>query len=85
MKIIKYSDIQNDFFQKIDLERLESVEQIIKQVRQNGDSAIMELSRQFKDGDFNVPSDFIVSEEEIQEAYKKVSFELLIVVVRKRV
>ena len=77
MKIIKYSDIQNDFFQKIDLERLESVEQIIKQVRQNGDSAIMELSRQFKDGDFNVPSDFIVSEEEIQEAYKKVSFELL--------
>lgn len=79
MKILNYKDIDKSllkaFFEKVDFESLKSVNEIISKVRTDGDSALIELSRQFKDGDFKSAKDFIVSEIEIENAYKNVSKE----------
>lgn len=77
MKIINYSEIDSDFFQKIDFENLKSVDEIIKKVKNSGDKALIELSRQFGDGDFLSCDDFCVSDIEIENAYKKINPELL--------
>ena len=77
MKIIDYKEIDEDFFQKIDLEKITSVDEIINQVRKNGDSALIELSKKFNDGDFKSGNDFIVTQKEIEESYKKVSPEII--------
>ena len=78
MKIISYKDIEEaGFFQKIDLEKLNSLDEIIENVKNNGDSALIEYSKRFNDGDFSNADDFLVSQEEIIEAYKKIEPELL--------
>ncbi|MBQ4646143.1 MAG: histidinol dehydrogenase [Candidatus Gastranaerophilales bacterium] len=78
MKIISYKDIEEaNFFQKIDLEKIENIEEIIEKVKINGDCALMEYSKRFNDGDFKNSNDFIVSKQEIDEAYKKIDSELL--------
>ncbi len=77
MKTIRYSEINESFFEKIDFEYLNSVDEIIKKVRLDGDSALIELSQKFNDGIFNSSNDFIVSENEIELAYKKIDKELL--------
>ncbi|MBR3604927.1 MAG: histidinol dehydrogenase, partial [Candidatus Gastranaerophilales bacterium] len=78
MKIISYKDIEEaGFFQKIDLERLSSIDEIIENVKNNGDNALIDYSKRFNDGDFKNANEFIVSKEEINEAYKKIKPELL--------
>ena len=77
MKIVNYKDIDESFYQKIDFEALNSVDEIIKQVRKQGDSAIIEFSEKFGDGKFDSSGDFLVSKNEINEAYKKVSPEII--------
>ena len=83
MKIINYSEFKNnnalreEFFQKIDFERLESVDLIIDKVRNEGDEALIELSKKFKDGDFENPCEFLVSENEIEKAFRCVSSDLI--------
>ncbi len=78
MKIISYNDIEEaGFFQKIDLEKLNSIDEIIGNVKNNGDDALIEYSKRFKDGDFKSADDFVVSKQEIEEAYKKINPQLL--------
>ena len=78
MKIISYNDIEEaGFFQKIDLEKLNSIDEIIENVKNNGDDALIEYSKRFKDGDFKSADDFVVSKQEIEEAYKKINPQLL--------
>ena len=77
MRTIKYNEIDESFFQKIELEQLGSVDEIIKKVKSEGDSALIELSKEFNDGIFNSNNDFIVNEKEIELAYKKIDKELL--------
>ena len=77
MNITNYKNIDNGFFEKINLENLTCIEEIIKKVKVQKDDALIEFSKQFKDGDFSSASDFIVSEKEIEEAYKKISPKLL--------
>ena len=78
MKIISYKDIEEEgFFQKIDLEKLSSIDEIIENVKNNGDSALIEYSKRFNDGDFKNADDFLVSEKEIEDAYKKINPKLL--------
>ena len=72
MKIINYKDIDETFYQKIDLEALDSVDKIIKEIKQRGDSALIELSEKFGDGLFKTSENFLVSKDEIKESYKKV-------------
>lgn len=69
MKIINYEDIENNFFEKIEFEAISSVEEIAKDVKQNGDMAVRTYSKQFDGQDLE---SFLVSEAEIKEAYKKV-------------
>lgn len=78
MKIISYKDIEEaGFFQKNDLEKIESIDEIINNVKNNGDSALIEYSKRFNDGDFKNSNDFLVTHEEIENAYKKINPELL--------
>ncbi len=78
MKIISYKDIEEEgFFQKIDLKKLSSIDEIIENVKNNGDCALIEYSKRFNDGDFKNADDFLVSEKEIEDAYKKINPELL--------
>lgn len=59
------------------------VKDIIENVRQNGDKAIFEYTKKFDGADIN-ESNFIVSEEEIKEAYSLVD-KRLINVIRKSI
>ncbi|MBQ8634625.1 histidinol dehydrogenase [bacterium] len=77
MKIVNYKDIEEDFFQKIDLEKLDCIDEIIQNVRKEKDNALIELSKKFKDGNFESSCDFVVSEEEIKKAYQNIPKELL--------
>ncbi len=73
MKIINYKDIDETFFQKIEFEELPYVNEIIQKVKEEKDSALIELSKKFGDGDFSSADDFLVSEDEIDEAYDKIN------------
>ena len=76
MKIIK-GEIPQDFYEKIKYEDLSKVEDIILDVKNNGDSAIIKYSEQFKDGNFNSGEDFLVSQTEIEDAFKQVDNSLI--------
>ena len=77
MKIINYKNLDKTFFEKIEFESLSCVDEIIKNVRTKGDIELIELSKKFNDGDFKNSNDFLVSEEEIKEAYTKIDSSLL--------
>lgn len=77
MNIINCKDLDDSFYASIELEALDSVNEIIKKVKDEGDSALIELSKKFGDGDFKDASDFLVSQKEIDEAYSKISPEVL--------
>lgn len=69
MRIIDYKEISNDFFEKIEFENITSVNDIIQDVRKNGDEALIRYSKQFGDGEIDVLG---VSQCEIDEAFKQV-------------
>lgn len=69
MKIINYSELEKYFFEYKEMPEIESVKQILSDVRVNGDGAARKYAKQF-DG-FDSQS-FLVSKEEIKEAYEKV-------------
>ena len=47
MKIYNYNEINSDFFAKIEFESISSVNEIISDVRKNGDSAVREYAKKF--------------------------------------
>ncbi|MEJ2739249.1 MAG: histidinol dehydrogenase, partial [Dehalococcoidia bacterium] len=51
-----------------------TVEEIIRNVRQNGDNALFEYARKFDDAELN---SLLVTEDEINHAYQQVDKELL--------
>lgn len=75
MKIIKSQELNNDndFYRTTDLENLKSATEIIEDVKNNGDDAIIKYCRQFGDGNFSNASDFLVSDKEIDEAFNLTS------------
>ncbi len=74
MKIITshelFKDQNHEFFKTAALESLQNVEDIIEDIKKNGDKSIIHYSKTFNDGDFSNGEDFIVSEEEIKKAYE---------------
>ncbi len=68
MKICKFKDIDESFFQKIEFENISSVSEIINAVKTRGDEAIREYCQKFNDGFIK---NFRVSDEEIKEAFSK--------------
>lgn len=77
MKIIKSAELLNketekNFYKTIEYDNSPEIDEIITGVKSKGDNFLIELSKKFNDGDFNSAKDFLVSKEEIEEAYKKV-------------
>lgn len=74
MKIITshelFKDQNHEFFKTAALESLQNVEDIIEDIKKNGNKSIIHYSKTFNDGDFSSGEDFIVSEEEIKKAYE---------------
>lgn len=74
MKIITSHELfknqNHDFFKTAALESLQNVEDIIEDIKKNGDKSIIHYSKTFNDGDFSSGEDFIVSKEEIKKAYE---------------
>lgn len=69
MQIINYENIDNNFFKKIEFKAISAVEEIAKDVKQNGDDAVRKYTEQFDNQDLE---SFLVSTEEIKSAYLKV-------------
>lgn len=81
MKIINFDELlkdkANDFFKTTNVENIESAQKIIEEVQKFGNSAIIKYSKQFNDGNFKDGSDFLVSEDEIENAYKSTQIEII--------
>lgn len=69
MQIVNFEKITDKFFEKIEFEAISSVDEIAKEVRQKGDGAIRKFHAQF---DKEIIDGFLVTKEEIVEAYKKI-------------
>lgn len=73
MKIFQSTDLLNskdhEFFKTKSLDSLPDAQKIIEEVKNLGDSAVIEYSTKFGDGSFLSAQDFTVSEDEIQRAF----------------
>ena len=69
MNIYKYENLDESFFSKIEFESIESVNEIISEIRKNGDSAVREYAKKFGDGEIE---NFRMTDEEIEDAFTKV-------------
>lgn len=65
MKICNYNEITEEFFSKIEFENIDSVKAIIKDVRENKDSAIKKYCREF---DGEIIDNFKLTREEIEHS-----------------
>lgn len=74
MIIVDVKNIPDDFFQNIEFSTIESVNEIINDVKKSGDGAVIKYSRQFGDG---MIDSLQVTKEEIKNAYKNVDEETL--------
>jgi histidinol dehydrogenase len=74
MQIIKYEKLNSEFFSKIEFEAISTVEEIAKDVRQNGDSAIRKYTQQFDGEDLEA---FLITSDEIKNAYSQVDAETI--------
>ncbi len=75
MKIYTQKDLENkefkdSFFSQIEFEKLDNTAKIIEETRQNKNTALIEYAKKFNDGNFASAIDFIVNENEIEEAYR---------------
>lgn len=74
MKIFNYNDLNSEFFNKIEFEAISAVEEIVKDVRHNGDSAVKKYTQQFDEQDLEA---FLISPAEIKNAYSQVDAETI--------
>lgn len=74
MIIINSSDIKEEFYTFSDFENITSVTDIINDVKNSGDSAVIEYSQKFGDGQIDRIE---VSEDEIQQALRLVPTEII--------
>lgn len=79
MKIIKSKELlenkNHEFFKTTTLDNLSGVDEIIQDIQKNGDSSIIKYSECFGDGKFSSSDEFLVSENEIENAYVTTSKE----------
>lgn len=69
MKICNYKDIDASFFQKIEFESISSVNEIIADIRKNGDKAIKKYAKKFDGEDIKA---FRLTDKEIKKAVENV-------------
>lgn len=83
MRIVNYSEfiendkLQKEFYSTIEYENNPDIDSIIQDVKFRGDEALIEISNRFNDGNFTTSDDFLVTKEEIKEAYDKVDKEFI--------
>ncbi len=65
MQIYNYNEITKDFFSKIEFESIDSVKEIIKDVRANKDVAVRKYCEEF---DGKITGDFRLTQKEIDDA-----------------
>ena len=70
MKIVKFSELNEEFFKYKEFSDIESVSEIIADVKKNGDKSIIDYGRKFGDGNL---SSLLLTDEEINNAVKTVS------------
>lgn len=74
MKIIRYDELTEDFFEYKEIEEIESVREIISALRRNGDQAIREYTAQF---DGVTLEQFKIPTSAIKQAYDHLASELV--------
>ena len=74
MKIVEYKNLGDVFFKNIQFDTISSVNEIINDVKNFGDAAVLKYSKQFGDGE---AEQLRVTKKEIEEAYKQVDTETL--------
>ena len=74
MKICSYKELDENFFSKIEFESISSVNEIICDVRKNGDNAVREYAKKFGDGNLEA---FKLTDTEIQEAINSIDEETI--------
>lgn len=83
MRIITYQDLcenaalSQEFYKTIEYENNPDIDAIIADVKTRGDSALIDISNKFNDGAFSSADDFLVTQDEIKEAYNKVDKEFI--------
>jgi histidinol dehydrogenase len=70
LKVIKYNDIKEDFFNYDEIEEISVVRQIIDDVQKNGDKALKKYTKQF---DKTELEQIQIKDTEIEKAYKNAS------------
>lgn len=77
MQTINYENIENNYptlFEKIEFEAISSIEEIIREVKNQGDDAVRKYTKQFDGEDLEA---FLISESEIKNAYSTVDKETI--------
>ncbi len=74
MRIIKSSDLSNDFYKFAEIEELDTVSSILQDIEKNGDIAVKAYCRQFDDVEL---TSFEVKQVEIEEAYQNVDNKII--------
>ena len=83
MRIITYQELcenaalSQEFYKTIEYENNPDIDAIIADVKTRGDSALIDISNKFNDGAFSSADDFLVTQDEIKEAYNKVDKEFI--------
>lgn len=74
MKIVDYKNVPEEFYRNIEFSSIDSVNEIIEEVRRTGDGALIKYSRKFGDG---MIDSIAVTKDEIKKAYKNVDKETI--------
>lgn len=74
MKIINAKDLDEKFFDNLESENIDSVREILKNVKIRGDAAVREYNQKFDKLDLE---DFQLTKEDIKKAYEKVDKETI--------
>ncbi len=79
MKILDKNNIEN-FLEDIEYENIESVKNILNDVKKNGDSAVKKYSYEFDKMEFGESDSFEISEENIKKALNSIDEKTLIAI-----
>jgi histidinol dehydrogenase len=72
LKVIKYNELSEDFFKYKEIEEIESVRKIIKDVKKSGDKALKKYTKQFDQVELE---EIKVDSREVENAYKNATKE----------
>ena len=74
MKVMKYTDVNDDFYKYQEIEELESVRKIINDVTREGDSAIKNYTLKFDGAEL---ADFSVTKNDVKKAYDSIDSKMI--------